>query len=43
MKTGGYWVSIPYNDTARAQADVPALNEAWDYGKDRIDGVNIGG
>ncbi|GAA5821150.1 hypothetical protein JCM10212_004193, partial [Sporobolomyces blumeae] len=40
---GGYWVSIPYNDTARAQRDVPALDEEWDYEKNLILGVNIGG
>ncbi|GAA5822611.1 hypothetical protein JCM3770_000618, partial [Rhodotorula araucariae] len=40
---GGYWVSIPFNDTARAQRDVPALDEPWDYEKDLIQGVNIGG
>ncbi|BGP44003.1 hypothetical protein JCM10450v2_008219 [Rhodotorula kratochvilovae] len=40
---GGYWVSIPFNDTARAQRDVPALDEPWDYEKNLIQGVNIGG
>ncbi|KAG0659221.1 hypothetical protein C6P46_005274 [Rhodotorula mucilaginosa] len=40
---GGYWVSIPFNDTARPQRDVPALNEDWDYVNNRIAGVNIGG
>ncbi|GAA6002074.1 glycoside hydrolase family 5 protein [Rhodotorula paludigena] len=40
---GGYWVSIPFNDTARAQRDVPALNEPWDYENNMIQGVNIGG
>ncbi|GJN94706.1 hypothetical protein Rhopal_007797-T1 [Rhodotorula paludigena] len=40
---GGYWVSIPFNDTARAQRDVPPLNEPWDYENDRIAGVNLGG
>jgi glucan 1,3-beta-glucosidase len=41
--SGGYWVSIPYNDTARPQRDIPALNEEWDYEKHLILGVNIGG
>ncbi|BGP04006.1 hypothetical protein NBRC10513v2_007747 [Rhodotorula toruloides] len=40
---GGWWVSIPFNDTARAQRDVPPLNEEWDYEKNLIMGVNIGG
>ncbi|GAA5938971.1 hypothetical protein JCM3775_002637, partial [Rhodotorula graminis] len=40
---GGFWVSIPFNDTARAQRDVPALDEEWDYEKNLIQGVNIGG
>ena len=40
---GGYWFSIPFNDTARPQRDVPALNEDWDYVNNRIAGVNIGG
>lgn len=43
VRTGGWWVSIPFNDTARAQRDVPPLNEEWDYEKDLIMGVNIGG
>ncbi|GAA6012764.1 hypothetical protein JCM11491_002554 [Sporobolomyces phaffii] len=40
---GGYWVSIPFNDTARPQRDIPPLNEEWDYEKHLILGVNIGG
>lgn len=40
---GGTWVSIPYNDTARPQSDQPALNQRWDYSKNRIYGVNLGG
>ncbi|GAA6035435.1 hypothetical protein JCM8097_000253 [Rhodosporidiobolus ruineniae] len=40
---GGYWVAIPFNDTARAQRDVPRLNETWDYSKHLISGVNLGG
>ncbi|KAI8457963.1 glycoside hydrolase superfamily [Phakopsora pachyrhizi] len=40
---GGTWVSIPLNDTAKPQGDQPALNEPWDYSKNRILGVNLGG
>ncbi|KAI5480349.1 glycoside hydrolase family 61 protein [Pseudohyphozyma bogoriensis] len=40
---GGYWVSIPFNDTAQPQADVPRLNETWNYDTNRINGVNLGG
>ncbi|KAM0747523.1 glycoside hydrolase [Meredithblackwellia eburnea MCA 4105] len=40
---GGFWNSIPFNDSARAQADVPALNQPWDYNTNLINGVNLGG
>ncbi|EGG13121.1 family 5 glycoside hydrolase, partial [Melampsora larici-populina 98AG31] len=40
---GGTWVSIPFNDTARPQADQPSLEEPWDYNKHQIRGVNLGG
>ncbi|KAM0748715.1 glycoside hydrolase [Meredithblackwellia eburnea MCA 4105] len=40
---GGFWTSIPFNDSARAQADVPALNQKWDYNVNLINGVNLGG
>ncbi|KAM0745809.1 glycoside hydrolase [Meredithblackwellia eburnea MCA 4105] len=40
---GGFWNSIPFNDSARAQADVPALNEKWDFNNNLINGVNLGG
>ncbi|GAA6019690.1 hypothetical protein JCM10207_009229 [Rhodosporidiobolus poonsookiae] len=40
---GGYWVSIPFNDTARAQRETPRLNETFDYEKHNILGVNLGG
>ncbi|KDE06629.1 hypothetical protein MVLG_03124 [Microbotryum lychnidis-dioicae p1A1 Lamole] len=40
---GGFWVSIPFNDSARAQDDVPPLNEPWDYSTTLINGVNLGG
>ena len=33
----------PYNSGARAQSFVPALNETWDYTRDQIRGVNLGG
>ncbi|KAA1082162.1 hypothetical protein PGTUg99_024601 [Puccinia graminis f. sp. tritici] len=40
---GGTWVAIPFNDTAKPQADSPALNQPWDYSNRRILGVNLGG
>ncbi|KAG0152493.1 hypothetical protein CROQUDRAFT_667334 [Cronartium quercuum f. sp. fusiforme G11] len=40
---GGTWVAVPFNDTARPQADQPALSERWDYSANRIIGVNLGG
>ncbi|PLW31189.1 hypothetical protein PCANC_23171 [Puccinia coronata f. sp. avenae] len=40
---GGTWVSIPFNDTAKPQADSPPLNQPWDYSTRRILGVNLGG
>ncbi|KAH9936894.1 glycoside hydrolase [Epithele typhae] len=43
---GGVWVSDPtnpFNNSARAQSFTPALNEPWDYTKDQIRGVNLGG
>lgn len=33
----------PYNSGARAQSFVPALNETWDFTRDQIRGVNLGG
>lgn len=42
-KLGGTWVSIPLNDTAKAQGDQPALNQKWDYSENRMIGVNLGG
>jgi len=38
-KFGGYFVhdpSNPFNNGARAQSWSPALNETWEYGKDKI-------
>ncbi|SCV67335.1 BQ2448_5981 [Microbotryum intermedium] len=40
---GGFWVSIPFNDTAQAQDDVPPLDKEWDYSVNLINGVNLGG
>ncbi|KAI5479242.1 glycoside hydrolase family 61 protein [Pseudohyphozyma bogoriensis] len=40
---GGFWNSIPFNDSAQAQSDVPALKDEWDYNNNLIYGVNIGG
>lgn len=45
-KFGGYWVedsANPYNDGARPQLDIPALNQSWRFGVDIIQGVNLGG
>ncbi len=33
----------PYNNSARPNSWTPALNEPWDYSKDKIYGVNLGG
>ncbi|KAI9605108.1 hypothetical protein H4Q26_003081 [Puccinia striiformis f. sp. tritici PST-130] len=40
---GGTWVAVPFNDTAKAQADSLPLNQPWDYSNRRILGVNLGG
>ncbi|TFK88056.1 glycoside hydrolase family 5 protein [Polyporus arcularius HHB13444] len=45
-KFGGFWVddpTNPYNNSARPNSWTPALNEPWDYSKDKIYGVNLGG
>ncbi|EJD38715.1 glycoside hydrolase family 5 protein [Auricularia subglabra TFB-10046 SS5] len=45
-KFGGFFIADPnnpFNNGARAQDWSPALNESWDYGKDIIRGVNLGG
>ncbi|KAF8350820.1 exo-beta-1,3-glucanase [Amanita rubescens] len=45
-KFGGYWYfdeNDPFNNGARAQSWTPALNETFNYGTDKIRGVNIGG
>ncbi|KAJ7771675.1 glycoside hydrolase family 5 protein [Mycena metata] len=39
-----YWdPSDPYNNAARPQSWSPALNETFNYGVDKIRGVNLGG
>ncbi|KAJ7184284.1 exo-beta-1,3-glucanase [Mycena filopes] len=43
---GGTWYwdpTDPYNNAARPQSWSPALNETFNYGVDKIRGVNIGG
>ncbi|KIM27156.1 glycoside hydrolase family 5 protein [Serendipita vermifera MAFF 305830] len=43
---GGYWVydvNNPLNNSARAQSWSPPLSEQWQFGVDRIYGVNLGG
>ncbi|KAF9567579.1 exo-beta-1,3-glucanase [Agrocybe pediades] len=43
---GGYWYwdeNDPFNNGARAQSWSPALNETFNYGVDKIRGVNFGG
>ncbi|KAJ7463501.1 glycoside hydrolase family 5 protein [Mycena galericulata] len=43
---GGYWVSDPtdpFNNGARPNSWTPALNESWNWGTDKIYGVNLGG
>ncbi|ESK92044.1 glycoside hydrolase family 5 protein [Moniliophthora roreri MCA 2997] len=43
---GGHWYydpNEPFNNGAKAQSWSPALNETFNYGVDRIRGVNVGG
>ncbi|KAF9513357.1 glycoside hydrolase family 5 protein [Hydnum rufescens UP504] len=43
---GGFWVDNPddpFNNGAQAQSWVPALNETWDWNKNRAFGVNLAG
>ncbi|ORY88674.1 glycoside hydrolase family 5 protein [Leucosporidium creatinivorum] len=41
---GGRFLELdPFNDSAKCQGDMPALNEPWDYSKNLISGVNLGG
>ncbi|KAF8341007.1 glycoside hydrolase family 5 protein [Amanita rubescens] len=45
-KFGGFWVSDsldPFNNNARPNYWTPPLNQSWNWGQDRINGVNIGG
>ncbi|KAH8822761.1 glycoside hydrolase family 5 protein [Flagelloscypha sp. PMI_526] len=43
---GGFWVhdaSNPFADTAQPNSWTPPLNQPWDWTKNRINGVNLGG
>ncbi|KAF9256137.1 glycoside hydrolase [Marasmius fiardii PR-910] len=43
---GGWWyydVNDPFNNGAKAQSWSPGLNETFNYGVDKIRGVNLGG
>ncbi|KAH8794617.1 glycoside hydrolase family 5 protein [Flagelloscypha sp. PMI_526] len=43
---GGFWVSDPknpYNSSAQPNSWTPPLSQKWDWSKDRVFGVNIGG
>ncbi|KAH7883443.1 glycoside hydrolase family 5 protein [Phlebopus sp. FC_14] len=43
---GGFWVADPkdpFNNNAQANSWTPPLNTSWDFGKDKIYGVNLGG
>ncbi|KAI0331221.1 glycoside hydrolase [Cubamyces sp. BRFM 1775] len=43
---GGYWVSNPedpFDNSARPNSWTPPLNQSWQWGQDRIHGVNLGG
>lgn len=43
---GGHWYydpNDPFNNGAKAQSWTPALNESFNYGVDRVRGVNVGG
>ncbi|KAF9558121.1 glycoside hydrolase [Agrocybe pediades] len=43
---GGIWWSDPndpFNNNAYPNSWTPPLNQSWDFGKDRIYGVNLGG
>ncbi|KAG7091511.1 hypothetical protein E1B28_010539 [Marasmius oreades] len=45
-KFGGFWVYDPldpYNNNARPNSWTPPLNQTWDFSRDRIYGVNLGG
>lgn len=40
---GGYFVTQPFNNSARVREDVKALDEEWDFSTDLMQGVNLGG
>ncbi|KAJ7466517.1 glycoside hydrolase family 5 protein [Mycena latifolia] len=43
---GGYWAADPadpFGPSGRANSWTPPLNETWDWGTDKIYGVNLGG
>lgn len=40
---GGRWASQPLNNSAQAQNYTPSLDEEFDFAKNRILGVNLGG
>ncbi|KAK4047827.1 hypothetical protein OIV83_005170 [Microbotryomycetes sp. JL201] len=40
---GGHWNSTPFSLDAQAQSYTPPLGAQWDYSKQRIMGVNLGG
>ncbi|KZT04013.1 glycoside hydrolase family 5 protein, partial [Laetiporus sulphureus 93-53] len=43
---GGFWVSDPtnpFNNSAQPNSWTPPLSESWNWSKDRIYGVNLGG
>ncbi|KAJ7627476.1 glycoside hydrolase family 5 protein [Roridomyces roridus] len=45
-KFAGYWVddpADPFNDGASPNSWTPPLNTSWDFAKNRINGVNLGG
>ncbi|KAH6910207.1 ectomycorrhiza-upregulated exo-beta-1,3-glucanase GH5 [Coprinopsis sp. MPI-PUGE-AT-0042] len=45
-KFGGFWVfdpNDPFNDSAQPNSWTPSLNQSWDFTKDKIYGVNLGG
>ncbi|KLO13412.1 glycoside hydrolase [Schizopora paradoxa] len=43
---GGYWIddsNDPFNDGAQCNSWTPPLNQTWDWSKNKINGVNLGG
>jgi hypothetical protein len=43
LLTGVYDPQDPFNDNAQCNSWTPPLNTSWDWGTDRVIGVNIGG